>query len=266
MDSILHTNRILVAEDEHFMRVLLIQALNSLGFDKIHEAENGKHALQIMAKNPIDIVISDIEMEPLNGLELVKMIRTGRTPIARNSRIIVLTGFSDTDTLASTLELDVQGFLVKPVCANDLLKKIISVTQMEVKLKERSSYEALRFTPKRINVYNNIRNTGDGLTENIATKSHINKAVKPEKPIESLETQQLPTDHQVINVDMLKPGMVVCNDIFARGVLLLRKGVTLELEQILILKDMQRVLDCKDIEVLISSTLSDSKKVNSLKN
>jgi YesN/AraC family two-component response regulator len=249
MNSILQTKQILVAEDEHFMRILIIQALNSLGFDNVHEAEHGKHALQIMAEHPIDIVISDIEMEPLSGLELVKMIRAGKTPIARDSRVIVLTGLSDVTTLASSLELDVQGFLVKPVSANDLLKKILSVTQMEVRLKERSAYESLRFTPAGVNINRKHRMHGHDFTVKTASKPAPQNPAKQSGTPHTATDQQLPAGHQLVRVDLLKPGMVVCKDILARGVMLLRKGATLELEQILVLKDMQRVLDCKDIEV-----------------
>jgi hypothetical protein len=52
-----------------------------------------------------------------------------------------------------------------------------------------------------------------------------------------------------MKVDMLRPGMIVCKDIFARGVMLLRKGATLQIEHILVLKDMRHVLDRKEIEV-----------------
>jgi YesN/AraC family two-component response regulator len=266
MNSILHDKQILVAEDEHFMRVLIIQALNSLGFDKVHEAEHGKHALQIMAKHPIDIVMCDIEMEPLNGLELVKMIRSGDAPIARDSRVIVLTGLSDTTTLTSTLELDVQGFLVKPVCANDLLNKIISVTQMEVNTKERSFYQSLSFTSSGITISNkNNRHVSDMTVKPVATPIGA-KQIKPASTPGSSVTQQLPSNHRMINVEMLRPGMVVFKDILARGVLLLRKGIMLELEQILVLKDMQRILDSRDIEVLVPATSSDTENVKALKN
>jgi hypothetical protein len=70
----------------------------------------------------------------------------------------------------------------------------------------------------------------------------------------------------MINVEMLRPGMVVFKDILARGVLLLRKGIMLELEQILVLKDMQRILDSRDIEVLVPATSSDTENVKALKN
>jgi YesN/AraC family two-component response regulator len=216
MNCNLLTKRILIAEDEHFMRMLLIQALNSLGFDKIYEAEHGRHALQIMDKHPIDIIISDIEMKPLNGLELVKMIRAGKTPIARDTQVIVLTGFSDISTLSLTLELDVQGFLVKPVSANDLLNKIQSITDMKIQLKAPSAYDSLCFAPTRIS--SDIKHS---ISKQNPTKKTITKtsSYSPKKQAEKKaeqNTQQIPADHQLLGVYMLRPGMVVRKDIFAR--------------------------------------------------
>ena len=137
---------ILVVEDEHYMRMLIIQALQSVGFKAIYEAEDGKRALQVMSKEQhIDLVISDIEMQPMNGLALAQQIRAGKAPIDPGTRFVFLTGLGDISTLTDAAELDVQGFISKPFSANQLKEKIEKALKMRVELRAPSIYEELVF-------------------------------------------------------------------------------------------------------------------------
>jgi CheY-like chemotaxis protein len=239
---------ILVVEDEHFMRMLILQALESIGFTSLCEAEDGKQALQVMRKKHVDFVISDIEMRPLNGLELVRQIRVGEAPIDPGSRIIFLSGLGDMSTLSAASELDVHGFMVKPFSANQLRTKMQEALRLTVRLREPSVYESLAFTPAALQVRQKSQAKGSGYS--VTTKRQALRSEKSHtasQPIQpAYETCQPATAEQkqiCVAVAELCAGMTLCEDVLARGVVMLNKGAILDPRLLLVLRDMRSVLD-----------------------
>ena len=118
--------RFLIVDDEQFSRSLMEQLLRSLGGAKIALACDGGEALKILLETPtpIDCVLTDLNMAPVNGLELLKVIRIGYGDIDRATAVIVFTGLVDMKLVPPAIDLDVNGFLAKPV-AKDLLKAAI---------------------------------------------------------------------------------------------------------------------------------------------
>ncbi len=84
-------NVLLVDADERMVS-LLRKVLISLGFGGIYIAKNGNEALQQLASKPIDLVITDWEMNPMNGVEFIHYIRNSRLSPNRQMQIIMLTG------------------------------------------------------------------------------------------------------------------------------------------------------------------------------
>src|SRR6185369_4255471 len=69
---------ILVVDDSRTMRLGLIRALNALGFRNITEAANGKQALELVLTKPFDLMLLDIEMPEMNGMEVLVALKANR--------------------------------------------------------------------------------------------------------------------------------------------------------------------------------------------
>ena len=101
---------VLVVDDVQVMRSLLISSLRSLNITNVQEAHNAQSALQIFAKGKIDIVFLDINMPDINGLELIKQLRSMNPSVF----IIMVSGESSLDNVKQSIALGAKGFIVKP--------------------------------------------------------------------------------------------------------------------------------------------------------
>ena len=91
------------------------------------EARNGEQGYQVFTKERPDIVITDWEMEPIDGPELVKWIRADQSSPKRNVPIIMMTGYAATARVGVARDLGITEFLVKPFTANELARRIAYV-------------------------------------------------------------------------------------------------------------------------------------------
>ncbi len=102
--------KILYVEDDEIARENGIEYLENF-FEQIYEASDALIALKLYEKHKPDIIITDIQMPKLNGLEFVKRIRQKD----KNTQIIIITAFCDKDYLLKAIELGLVKYLVKPV-------------------------------------------------------------------------------------------------------------------------------------------------------
>ncbi len=102
--------KILYVEDDEIARENGIEYLENF-FEQIYEASDAIIALQLYEKHKPDIIITDIQMPKLNGLEFVKRIRQKD----KDTQIIIITAFCDKDYLLKAIELGLVKYLVKPV-------------------------------------------------------------------------------------------------------------------------------------------------------
>ena len=91
--------------------------------DVIGEAENGRIAVQMARRAPPDVVIMDVAMPLLNGLEATRQILKA----VPTTKVLALTSYSDDDCVQQMTEAGVSGYLIKQTAANDLLKAIREV-------------------------------------------------------------------------------------------------------------------------------------------
>ena len=220
-----YDSRILVVEDQHLMRELTIEALNSVGFAAVEGAENGAKALGLMKQMQFDVIISDIEMEPIDGFELGRTIRAGETSHPRNLPIIYLTGFSDVATLSSATALDVNLFIVKPASARLLYEKISQALSGEVRVQPAAAYRI--------------------------TEARRPGAVAP-APVEARQDSGAP--RRKVDILMLSEGMILEQDVRAGGKLLLKAGTRLLEVHISVLLDMRTMLDDRVLDVTLPSS------------
>jgi YesN/AraC family two-component response regulator len=121
--------RALIADDQRFILSILFHILKELGVkpDNIYQAANGDDAAKILTSVSVDVVVCDINMGPGNGLHLLRRIRSGEAKVARDLPFIFLTGHADAATVKIAMQLDTNGFIVKPVAKKQLGDKIDSV-------------------------------------------------------------------------------------------------------------------------------------------
>ena len=103
--------KILIVEDEVLVRCGLRSMVNweKLGLDVIGDASNGKEALEIYEKEKPDIVMTDIKMPVMDGLELIRTLKEKNYP----GEILVLSNYEDFDSVRSALLLGAADYLLK---------------------------------------------------------------------------------------------------------------------------------------------------------
>ena len=116
-DQELRSLRILVVDDEKFMRQLLVRLLDEIGFSVVEVAEDGHDAITKISRPDVtfDVVICDLSMPKMGGLEFVSALRAMDDPAVRDVPVIILTGHSQKSHVLAAARLGVSGFLVKPV-------------------------------------------------------------------------------------------------------------------------------------------------------
>jgi DNA-binding NarL/FixJ family response regulator len=143
----------LVVDDEEFIRTLVVRFLKQAGAAGIVEAADGLQAIEEIGKYDMafDVVITDIKMRDMNGLQLLRAIRCGAGGLKRNMSVLVLTAHSETEHVAEALTLDADCFIVKPVGREVLIDGVARVLERTVPIKSAASYGPAPTTvPERI--------------------------------------------------------------------------------------------------------------------
>lgn len=137
--------QILIADDQRFILSLIFHILKELGLrsENIYQVTSGDEAIKVLKSVSVDVVICDINMGPINGLHLLKTIRTGQAGGPRQVPVIFLTAHSDRETVKVAAQLDANAFIVKPVAKKDLAAKIERVLEGQRPLPEGKTYEAV---------------------------------------------------------------------------------------------------------------------------
>lgn len=110
---------ILVVDDEEIMRNLLEKLLTLEGYN-ILTAVDGQDALEVIAKEKVDLVVSDMKMPRMDGFELLKNLRNNYPDIG----VVIMTGYGDTYTIKDALLLGADEYLSKPFKRLELLSVV----------------------------------------------------------------------------------------------------------------------------------------------
>lgn len=114
---------ILVVEDNQDVRDLVVQILNADGFH-IFSAVDGKNALAILNLNQIDLVLLDVMMPGISGLEVLSEIRTGSNKRIREVPVMMMTAKSGLEDIDQALALGANSYVVKPFRGITLREKV----------------------------------------------------------------------------------------------------------------------------------------------
>lgn len=116
--------RIAVVDDEKIMSTFLLNALRRLGILDLYAFKDGATALREICQIKPDLVLTDVHMQPMGGLELLRALRASADPLVKNIPVIFLSADSSASTVGEALPLGISGYIVKPPHLNALAAKI----------------------------------------------------------------------------------------------------------------------------------------------
>lgn len=112
--------KILVVDDTEFMRLTIRRILEEAGYNVIAEAENGAVAIEQFKLHQPDLILMDITMPVMNGLEALKQIKT----IDPNSTIVIVSALGQEMIVREAIASGAKSFIVKPFQAERLIELI----------------------------------------------------------------------------------------------------------------------------------------------
>lgn len=222
MKNIPPPKNILVADDHAFIRRVAMESLTALDNVIVTEVENGTNALHALglqsterlpADNSIPsrafmkisprnltCLVTDFNMPHANGLQILRLIRMGLTGVPRDFPVVMLTGYNEDRMVAAAIQLDVNGFVIKPVAKSALQNRTVQALKQ-------------RIIPRDIDHYARVEIPQSRIEEEQATR--------PE------DTEQT-TQERMALLAQLRPGDCLCQDIISHsGQVLLYQGTEL---------------------------------------
>ncbi len=141
---------VLFVDDNETIRQLYRRILEK-HVNHLYIAKNGHHGLELYQKHKPDLVITDMVMPVMNGLEMVKEIKK----IAPDAKFVVMSAYSEKDSFVESIHLGIDGYLMKPVEAKKLLSLIdefagITLMKWELERKEKKRREAEEYLKKSL--------------------------------------------------------------------------------------------------------------------
>lgn len=121
--------RCLIVEDSPMMRQLLVFALSRVKHITVTEADDGVDGLKKLATGKFDIVLTDINMPIMDGLKLVKRIRTD--PVHKDVPIVIITTESAEEDRQRALSLGANAYITKPIQARQVIMKVRELLGIE---------------------------------------------------------------------------------------------------------------------------------------
>lgn len=205
---------VLCVEDEKDLREYIVEELEDNGLET-YEARDGVEGLQMVLRHKPDIVVSDISMPRMSGLELVRQVRQDHPELA-DMPFIFLTAFTDREDMLEGLESGADDYLTKPVDFEMLRTKVATALRQSQRMIERKQEQQVK----------------------------LYKALTASVPEQTPEPKQTLPKHKLILVGESNPGLwdvqhaleALGQDVrvFTSGLSFLKKVETLEVDAILL--------------------------------
>jgi two-component system response regulator VanR len=139
--SILGNLKVLLVEDEEKVREYIAKSLRYI-VSEVQEASNGKEALKILDTFSPDIIITDLEMPVMNGVEFIKTLRKRD----KNVCIAVLTAHSTNEYLINLVDMHIEQFIIKPINFDKMLVVLEKCQKVIINKVEQNLYSFLDYT------------------------------------------------------------------------------------------------------------------------
>jgi two-component system, chemotaxis family, chemotaxis protein CheY len=117
----------LIVDDSSVMRKIVERSLRQAGleFEAVLEASNGKDALEILQEKTVDLVLSDINMPVMNGLEFVENLQ--KLPSAKNVPVIMITTEGSESNVLKALSCGARGYIRKPFTPDEVKQQVLPI-------------------------------------------------------------------------------------------------------------------------------------------
>jgi two-component system chemotaxis response regulator CheY len=119
---------VLIVDDSTAVRRIVRQILRQCGFNDLAEASDGLEAANRLRTSRFGLVISDVDMAPMNGIELLQAVR--RDPDLRDICFVLMTAFKDMAHVAAAKKFGADALLLKPFTAEALLDKLAKIERL----------------------------------------------------------------------------------------------------------------------------------------
>lgn len=116
---------VLVVDDQRAIRALVRSCLQEMGINKVTEAEDGLHALEILSLTRKHLILSDLNMPNLDGIGLLRAVR--KNPETAKIAFIMITSRADTELVRQAVALGVNNYIIKPFTMDSMRRKITAV-------------------------------------------------------------------------------------------------------------------------------------------
>lgn len=266
------SKKFMIVDDETFMQGLIDRMLRQCGATSIARVADGGAALRAIRDQwtKVDCIISDCNMKPINGLQLLQAVRIGFNPsIPRDQAFIMLTGYGDTTVVKSAVAMDVNGFLVKPVAMNKLVQSLQHAFSSPVKLKDPAYYKSIKLAELHTLNDDLDHDAGDHhkhsawVVLSAASRKSNETAVKAK--LAAFKAEHGPHGNQQevkirnrrkCSLDELTDGMILAEDVLAdEDHILLKRGTRMNGSMIERLKELAADSESRDY-VLIGELVS----------
>ena len=121
--------KVLVVDDNQDVRELIVHILNADGFH-VYAAIDGENVLAILNSNPVDLVLLDVMMPGMSGLDVLKEIRTGSNKKIREVPVMMITAMSSTDDVDQALAIGANSYVVKPFRGTTIREKVRKILDL----------------------------------------------------------------------------------------------------------------------------------------
>ena len=121
----MHQIRTLIVDDSSVMRKIVARALRQAGLEltEVHEAGSGTEGLELLKTKPVDLILSDINMPAMDGLEFVRQIR-GQN-LAPGVPVVMITTESSEEHVKQAIQAGAQGYIRKPFTAEQVKERVL---------------------------------------------------------------------------------------------------------------------------------------------
>lgn len=120
---------VLVVDDNKFIADLVRRILNAYGISDVFLEYSGEAALNCLRSNHVNVVLCDVVMKGMSGLQFTKAVRDGYIPLPgkKDTPIVMLTAHSEQTVVMASVRVGANGYLVKPIVPKKLIQMIAKV-------------------------------------------------------------------------------------------------------------------------------------------
>lgn len=189
--------RLLVVEDEDMIRNKILNNINwrDNGFEEIYEACDGLQALEIIKSHEMDIVITDIQMPKMDGIELIRELKN----VDKRIRTIVISGHAEFEYAKESIKLNVDDYILKPFISKNLLETVNRIKEEII----RERLQNVEIDNLRKQLRENKKQLRDKLFNDLLNDNFIGNIENDIKYLELTHISNIPYFVVVMNIDSL---------------------------------------------------------------